>query len=229
MRGLITRLRGWNFSLDADGVQIVRNFFPQAGELRRAVLSVYDNLSRGDIADHDLIKNYTEWNGVVVAALPAHLKRTDAALAETMERLFEAISDSTKSRFGSIWHMLQDRSYFCRRKSDVPWHIDADAAALHMAEAGCFNVWLPLEPEVGRRIPSLDVVPRSHIVMRKMPLLKGHPHPYRDDPFVAEIGSPISPVLRLGDALIFDQYTLHRTQSLRACSGERLSCEFRFR
>ena len=63
--------------------------------------------------------------------------------------------------------------------------------------------------------------------MRKLPLLSGD-SPYRDDTFVASIGPATSSGLNPGDALVFDHYTLHRTQPWRAENFSRTACELRF-
>jgi ectoine hydroxylase-related dioxygenase (phytanoyl-CoA dioxygenase family) len=108
----------------------------------------------------------------------------------------------------------------------VPWHIDADAASIYRVAGAAINVWMPLDP-VGTDLPSLDFVPRSHTVMRNVPLLAGKDK-YRDDAFVGTIGAPSTPQLAVGDALIFDQFVLHRTQNAGSADAVRTACEFRF-
>jgi hypothetical protein len=51
---------------------------------------------------------------------------------------------------------------------------------------------------------------------------------YRDDAFVGTIGAPSTPQLAVGDALIFDQFVLHRTQNAGSADAIRTACEFRF-
>jgi hypothetical protein len=53
---------------------------------------------------------------------------------------------------------------------------------------------------------------------------------YRTDDWVDAIpGRKWAPVMQLGDAAVFDQYTLHRTQvMLHSDQFARTSCEFRF-
>ena len=84
---------------------------------------------------------------------------------------------------------------------------------------------MPLDA-VGTDLPSLDFVPRSHAVMRKVPLLTGKDK-YRDDAFVGTIGTPETPQLAIGDAQIFDQFVLHRTQQADSADAVRTACEFR--
>jgi ectoine hydroxylase-related dioxygenase (phytanoyl-CoA dioxygenase family) len=142
-------------------------------------------------------------------------------------RLLQLVTDSARHFFGDEWQFYADRSYFRRHigvAKKVPWHIDADGAAIGRQQ--CINVWLPLDP-VGRDLPSLDVVPHSHATMRSIPMLTGE-HRYREDAFVARIGSAYTPVLNPGDALVFDQFTLHRTQCVGTPETIRTACEFRF-
>ena len=67
----------------------------------------------------------------------------------------------------------------------------------------------------------------SHDKMRQLPLLTGERR-YRDDAFAASAGIKIVPKLDPGDAIIFDHFTLHRTQPQISEIFERTSCEFRF-
>ena len=71
------------------------------------------------------------------------------------------------------------------------------------------NVWLPLDT-VGSLLPSLDIIPAFHKKMRTLALMRDRV--YRDDTFAASFGSTVTPILDPGDALVFDQFTLHRTQ-----------------
>ena len=105
------------------------------------------------------------------------------------------------------------------------WHIDADGAQT-AGEAMCVNVWLPLDA-VGTDLPSLDVIPGSHRKMRDLPLLTNEEYD-RDDAFAAALGTAVTPRLKPGDALIFDQYTLHRSQPTTRKGFSRTSCELRF-
>jgi len=60
--------------------------------------------------------------------------------------------------------------------------------------------------------------------MRNVPLLAGKDK-YRDDAFVDTIGVPSTPQLDVGDALIFDQFVLHRTQNAGSADAVRTACE----
>jgi hypothetical protein len=85
---------------------------------------------------------------------------------------------------------------------------------------------MPLDA-VGTDLPSLEVVPRSHIALRRVPMLTGN-NRSRDDAFVGALGPSSIPQLEVGDALIFDQFVMHRTQNVGADNAIRMACEFRF-
>jgi ectoine hydroxylase-related dioxygenase (phytanoyl-CoA dioxygenase family) len=80
---------------------------------------------------------------------------------------------------------------------------------------------------VGREQPSVEVVRGSHRRMRELPRSETGAH---EDEWVAEHFPPthrIAPELAPGDALIFDHWTLHRTQLLDRETVSRMSIECR--
>ena len=126
-----------------------------------------------------------------------------------------------------------DSRSFLRRRSDKtptmiasPWHMDADTAGTAQGPERCINVWLPLQ-DVGSTTPSLEFVLGSHVQMKTMEFV-GTGYYRTDDSVNALAGRKWRPVMRPGDAAVFDQYTLHRTQVLRSDQFARTSCEFRF-
>ena len=159
--------------------------------------------------------------------LPSLLEAYDRNLAARYRRVVELIERRTQRVFGDGWHFFALRS-FLRRLSGtngiLRWHIDADAAATNWGH--CINVWLPLDA-VGTDRPSVDVILGSHFKMRELPLLSGDSHD-RDDTFVASIGPTTSSGLNPGDALVFDHFTLHRTQPWHSENFSRTACELRF-
>ena len=117
---------------------------------------------------------------------------------------------------GPKWRYFPKRSYFRRNRGSgtrVEWHADADGATIFRVAASAINVWMPLDA-VGTDLPSLEIVPRSHTAMRRVAMLTGKDR-HRDEAFVRALGPSSIPQLQLGDALIFDQFVLHRTQSRR--------------
>jgi hypothetical protein len=90
----------------------------------------------------------------------------------------------------------------------------------------CLNIWLPLTA-VGREQPSVELVRGSHRRMRELP--RSETGAYADQ-WVAEHFPPtdrIVPELAPGDALIFDHWTLRRTQLLDRNTVWRMSIECR--
>src|SRR5262249_9779917 len=90
----------------------------------------------------------------------------------------------------------------------------------------CMNVWVPLA-RVGKSLPSLELIQGSHRIMR---LELPPPTANRDPEWVNERFAHSFreiPQLEPGDALIFDHYTMHRTQAMDYAGVERVSGEFR--
>jgi len=211
-----------------DGVTIVRGFLGDAetAALQRLVGEVYQAMAAcPQIPDPGMAENYKRWNGVWLRPLPQFLKGN--ALATRYSQAAAKIARRTRSLLGGDWRLYPPRSYFRKytgAEELVPWHIDADAAGIGRAES--INVWLPLNA-VGANSPSLEIAAGSHRKMRALPLLTEGSR-YRDDSFAASAGSAIIvPRLDPGDAAIFDQFTLHRTQPMAGVL-DRTSCEFRF-
>jgi hypothetical protein len=77
--------------------------------------------------------------------------------------------------------------------------------------------------------PSIELIPGSNKTMRKLPTLVA-PNTTRSDEWVKEhIADPSwTPHAMPGDAILFDHWTLHRTQPLQKECVSRTSCEFRF-
>lgn len=216
--------------LQRKGFVVAHQFIDQdeVQRLHALVDEVYSMMeSAHTLEPEDFHSAFRFWNGVWLDALPVFLASAPS-VAREYEEIANLIEDRTGDQLGYQWRFYPFRSFFRRHigvANKVPWHIDADAADINRRH--CINVWLPLDA-VGHELPSLEVVPRSHVVMRNLPLLTGE-NRYRDDEFVDGIGRPYTPVLQAGDALIFDQFTLHRTQCM-AHDKElvRTACEFRF-
>lgn len=217
-------------AMAADGVAIMPRFLSadEAAELRAVVFAVYDEMNaRRSSLSADLVSHFTAWNGVWTKDLPAFLGEFNPPLDARYRKMTDLICDKVHRAFGEQWRLYPERTYFRRHigvANKVRWHVDADAA--HTRRRHCFNVWMPLDA-VGEDSPSLDIIPRSHRVMREVPLLTGEDR-YRDDAFTATIGAPIVPKLAPGDAVAFDQFTLHRTQCVGSENTIRTACEFRF-
>jgi hypothetical protein len=224
---MLGKITTW-WRLRRDGYIVLRQFLDpeEASALRGLVLSVYqlmpDCRSPEHLADH-----FRRWDGVWLEELPAFLKARDTALLARHEEIGDQIARRAQAYFGASWQPYWLRSFFRRSTGGpnlLPWHIDADAAQIGRPQS--FNIWLPLDA-VGDSLPSLEVVPRSHRAMRRAPLLPAAPYD-RDDSIAATFGGAAAPRLSPGDALVFNQFMLHRTQRPKAGGYTRLSCEFRF-
>jgi Phytanoyl-CoA dioxygenase (PhyH) len=218
--------------LAAEGVAVVRGFLTpdDAADLRRAVGEIYAVMdSRDSFPDRRLGENFRVWDGVWLNAVPAFLRRERPDLAARYEQSLRHVEAQVKRVLGPDWKYFAKRSYFRRHRGmgkKVAWHIDADGATIFRIAASVINIWLPLDA-VGRDLPSLEIVPRSHAAMRDIAMLAGD-NRSRDDAFVQDIGDAVIPQMQLGDALIFDQFVLHRTQNVGAADAVRTACEFRF-
>jgi hypothetical protein len=218
--------------LAIDGVAVCRRFLAadEAQCLRETVNEIYLHFGSGaHIADRLLGENYRRWNGIWLKPLPGYLRRERPALGIRYEECVRLIETRVRATVGPHWRFFPKRSFFRRNigaARNVAWHIDADAAAIFKVAASVVNVWVPLD-DVGDHLPSLEVVPGSHTVMRHRPLLTGDDR-HRDSAFANSFGSSMTPRLRFGDALMFDQFTLHRTQNMAESGAVRTSCEFRF-
>ena len=201
-----------HMQLTTDGVAIVREFLnsDQTTALKRLVASVYDAMATcSEFSDPDMAENFKLWNGVWLRPLPDFLNGRGTLSAQYRAAVANIVK-RTRVLLGGDWRYYPLRSYFRKytgAEELVPWHIDADAAMVDRPEA--INVWLPLNA-VGAGLPSLEMVVAFHQKMRQLPLLTGKRR-YRDDAFAASAGIKIAPELNPGDAIIFDQFTLHRT------------------
>lgn len=217
--------------LSADGVTSVRGFLGNAetSELRVLVETIYRHMAAADAFPHpQMADHFRAWHGVQLAHMRPFLASRSPLLLTSYDRMVSLISQHARRRFGRNWRFAPELSYFRRHvgmSRKVPWHIDADAAGAGTSRT--ITIWLPLD-RVGESLPSLDVIPGSRARMRNLPLLIEDDYRYRDDAFARAIGAPITPTLEPGDALVFDNFTLHRTQHIEGADILRTSCEFRF-
>ena len=208
----------------------------RANELRMVVNDIYTDLvnakesgNQAFLANEKFADHFTRWYGVNMEQLIEYLNVARPDLARSWGGLVDHVRDRTRTIFGANWRLVPARSWLRRHVGvtrKVPWHVDADAAAMGAFGREAFNVWLPLE-SVGHNSPSLDVIRGSHKTMRGQRRLVA-PDIYRDDAFAATLGHASTPVLEPGDALAFDQYMLHRTQPVGSTNTTRTACEFRF-
>jgi hypothetical protein len=219
-------------NLATEGATVVRGFLApdDAANLRRIVEEIYAVMDSSERFPNKLLaNNFRVWDGVWLDALPAFLRQARPHLAERYEHSLRLVESQVKRSLGPAWRYFPRRSYFRRHRGTgkrVGWHADADGATIFRIAASVINVWVPLDA-VGTDLPSLEIVPRSHTALRGVPMLTGN-NRSRDDAFVGTLGPSSTPHLDLGDALIFDQFILHRTQHVGAEDALRMACEFRF-
>ncbi|HWX84714.1 MAG TPA: phytanoyl-CoA dioxygenase family protein [Xanthobacteraceae bacterium] len=219
-------------NLATEGATVVRGLLApdEAANLRRTVEEIYAFMDSCERFPNRLLGvNFRVWDGVWLKALPGFLRQARPDLAERYEQSLRLVESQIKRLLGPKWRYFPKRSYFRRNRGSgtrVAWHADADAATIFRVAASAINVWMPLDA-VGTDLPSLEIVPRSHTAMRRVAMLTGK-NRHRDDAFVSLLGPSSIPQLELGDALIFDQFVLHRTQRVGAKEAVRKACEFRF-
>jgi hypothetical protein len=217
--------------LNKRGVALLRRFLveEEVRELRSLVADLYTEIGTCVTFPHpEMERQFKKLDAIWLGPLEEFLPNKSAALSDRYTNLLARIQKKVQRIFGRKWQLYSQRS-FVRRIGDGQgklhvWHIDADAA--NILRDRCFNVWLPLD-RVGTELPSLEIVPGSHAKMRNMPISIEHV-PERDEAFVSAMGSPSIPQLDPGDALIFDQFVLHRTQTINGNVAVRTSCELRF-
>ena len=210
--------------LAKDGVTVIRQFLDDhaANALQRVVDDIYRELAACPTLPEGLEDNFRRWHGVWLEALPDFMRARNGELQSKYAELVAAVVERTREQLGSGWQLYLAKSFLRRHVGAallVPWHIDADVAVLKHER--CINVWLPVD-SVGTTLPSLEVMRRSHLKLRSSPTLAG------GVAAAAAFGKPFAPKLNPGDALVFDQFTLHRTQRTGASDMTRTSCEFRF-
>jgi hypothetical protein len=197
----------------------------------RSNAAIDRRISRGESIDDKLASDFRLWNGINIKLVGPFLAAHEPELAAQWLELLSEIESSFSTLLGRSWQLCADVSWF-RHHHDkdkyVAWHIDADAAAAGGYGVTSINMWLPLN-SVGSEAPSLEFVPASHLVMRDVPVLDGGER-YRSDDWVRSTvpGRTWTPTAVPGDAILFDQFTLHRTQIADFADPSRSSCELRF-
>jgi ectoine hydroxylase-related dioxygenase (phytanoyl-CoA dioxygenase family) len=196
-------------------------------------------LGRGDAAKF-IVSSTSEWGGMQLDAVQTFFSKrrffTRSIAQPTAQRISSAASEIAalvSQLKGPGWHWRPSASYFRRQMkghaSTTHWHIDAEAASTLNLGKSCVTVWVPLIHVGGETdIPSLEFVRGSS---RYTPSQWGELKlcTNRPDEWVATMpGERWTAEAFPGDILIFEQFTLHRTQNVATQSIHRTSCEFRF-
>ncbi len=205
------------YALEQDGYCAAAEFMSYAlyADLFDMARRVYDLCDAGVVVD----EWFTVWRGIRLSKITDHIP----------EGFIHSFNMRLSERMNEDWKMNVDASFFRRVEKDLPpshatWHCDADGASTQNLGDRCLTVWIPLD-DVGETKPSLELIVGSHKFMKTAPRNLGAG---RDDAFIAAIeGDHYTPKMVTGDALIFDHYTLHRTQQMENFQP-RISAELRF-
>jgi Phytanoyl-CoA dioxygenase (PhyH) len=226
-------------AFEKNGTAKVEAFLSPAelGQLRSAVDASYELLRQH--ADDDpptlseyLADHYKRWEGLWVKELQPYLAQTRPDLRDQFDGVIAAAERKFRTLFDDDWRLAPNFTFVRRHRSSrkfLPWHIDADAAGIINATDYCINTWLPLDP-VGDDLPSLELIPGSNKTMRTVPTINEGREKSRPEEWVkSHIGAESwIPRAMPGDAILFDHWTLHRTQRMERDDMMRTSCEFRF-
>jgi hypothetical protein len=227
----------FRLAMEANGVAKISGLLPAQtlADLQmvvdRSYAAIDRRVARGEPIDAELAGDFRLWNGINNKLVGPLLAAYEPELAPKWSGLLSAIESSFSALLGPSWRLCPEVSWFRRHDDEakfVAWHIDADAAAAGGYGITSINMWLPLT-SVGGAAPSLEFLPASHLVMRDLPALEGSAR-YRSDEWVRSTvpGGTWTPAAAPGDAILFDQFTLHRTQIADFADPSRLSCELRF-
>jgi ectoine hydroxylase-related dioxygenase (phytanoyl-CoA dioxygenase family) len=219
-------------------------FFPSllspsdVADLKRIADQVYD-LIEAPIAPpgpnawlvREVATSSATWGGIPID----HVKSLaeDSSAAETcVSSIIETLARAAAPTSRSKATFRSELSYVRRHRNKLtfaPWHFDALAAG-SIKQDPVFNAWVPLV-DVGLNCPSLEFVPGSAHMMRS-----GGFDQKPDEPgFPTDLwmnthanANHICAVMKPGDIVVFNHYTLHRTQVADFGNYTRTSAEMRF-
>ena len=212
----------------------------QFGLVCTAVFAIFDmkvqhlESGRSDLGDpyRVYVENYRALQFIredVVTALLGSAQLPDRAftcVVGPLQELLQRVFSLTTMRFVPEKSVLRRQGV--QMTSYVAWH--RDAHAVQTADLGdCLNCWVPLN-SVGCERPSLEFVTGSNRILQNCVVDYATQDSPRHDQVVAEYGASqiCTAMLDLGDVLLFDHHTLHRTQPMNGAHPPRVSGEFRF-
>jgi hypothetical protein len=215
-----------NTALAEDGFVIVGDFLG-TGDLDTFQLLV--DVAYGAVDDGDapaaIIESVRGWGGIGMPSLSDLLGCPGATLA-----FVQSVIERSAEPIVGPCPLIPTICLFRRHveiRTLMPWHIDADGAGTKSYDP-CINIWLPLV-SVGETRPSLEIIRGSHRVMRGEPELPAsnasRSMEWVDERFPPESRSVAK--LEPGDALIFDHYTIYRSQPMDYVESPCVSGEFR--
>jgi hypothetical protein len=180
----------------------------------------------------DLIKHIAEssilWGGIPIShgyqIAAEHFNESPDGFTKITSRLEQVLAYHRRENGANYRNEL---SYFRRHNGStthIPWHFDAGAAGTVKYDP-CFNTWVPLV-QVGESSPTLQFIPKTAALARDSINAEHHYPRCTEIASGFDEASWLTPKLDPGDIVIFDHWTLHRTQPL---SGKmRTSAEIRF-
>jgi hypothetical protein len=213
--------------------------------------------SLGDLAPDDIARHVAEttfqWGGIPISTYlsiaSSQFPQGSDVFAKVSEEACGLVRSASASPFVEY---RPDLSYLRRHvgsATHVGWHYDAHAAG-SIVHDPVYNAWVPFVP-VGSQCPTLEFLPKSNSLMKSDDYertVAGFPSgswlaPRMDDdsagaalrflrrilgdrsssPGFRKVGFDMKP----GDMVIFDHWTLHRTQPIAAEGVVRTSAEVR--
>ena len=195
-----------------------------------AALEARKNDDAASLAEMDLRKSNDLWGGLRLSSTVALCHEDDIVGGLTLMAAATTVVESICGRWSTIPLVAWEHSFLRRltpeKPAGVPWHCDAEAASTMLLPGWeqIVSAWVPLVA-VGESLPTLEVAVGSNAVMREQELVAAN---HRDAAWVEGLAlEKIAPTLDPGDAIAFDQTTLHRTQQV-AVTAERVTLEVRF-
>lgn len=185
-----------------------------------------------DIADGIMVRGYVSWPRMKACLTCVGVDASErlSRIVEKTERIASTICDGRAVRFLEGFSIARRHSKNPRPSeiTRVPWHRDSTfigMAGFH----NTLNFWAPLT-EVGITAPSIELMIGSNEYMRTVP---------EDNPGITDIPAKWvdkhlagfqrwTPRCGPGDALFFDDHTIHRTQQMEATATDRINFEFRW-
>jgi hypothetical protein len=169
-----------------------------------------------------------KWGGIPISQSIDIASEKFPRAAEVFAGISRAAEQLVARESGLLATYRSELSYV-RRHTDhqthVAWHYDAGAAGTGPYDP-CFNVWVPFVP-VGLDCPTLEFIPGSNSRMKAGDHGNGRVGFPTPAWLEANTGPQIAFRMDPGDILVFDHWTLHRTQPLASPTKVRTSAEIR--
>jgi hypothetical protein len=174
-------------------------------------------------SDPSTVANVVGWGGMSIDEM-LNCMADPGALCGILDRLAAYVPGASLLRSLSV---IRRR---VKHRTSMPWHVDAEAASTR-AHDPCVNFWVPFAPVGGGRSPTLEFLLGSAPTMRAYQARRTG-ETFRLDQWVEmRLGGcrRIVPLLEPGDVVLFDHYTMHRTERVTGLKPvPRITAEVRF-